>query len=149
MLNTARVCKFALISGMKIGTGGESIVKELILQLYMKLPQSLINPSQVLNVGYAGAVRIDGNTSEVDTISHFLLSALASTQHGRSWTDQMKEFEAAARKLAATHPLLLLRNLPLLAAGMKGRTDFDFSFFRSRNHMTFYSMALGKLFYMN
>ena len=55
----------------------------------------------------------------------------------------MKEFEAAARKLAATHPLLLLRNLPLLAAGMKGRTDFDFSFFRSRNHMTFYSMALG------
>ena len=57
----------------------------------------------------------------------------------------MKEFEAAARKLAATHPLLLLRNLPLLAAGMKGRTDFDFSFFRSRNHMTFYSMALGNV----
>ena len=65
--------------------------------------------------------------------------------YNRSWTDQMKEFEAAARKLAATHPLLLLRNLPLLAAGMKGRTDFDFSFFRSRNHMTFYSMALGNV----
>jgi hypothetical protein len=73
---------------MKIGgdvaaLSSESIVKELILQLYMKLPQSLINPSQVLNVGYAGGVHIDGNTSEVDTISHFLLSALASTQHGR------------------------------------------------------------------
>jgi hypothetical protein len=71
---------------MKIGGDvalAESIVKELILQLYMKLPQSLINPSQVLNVGYAGGVHIDGNTSEVDTISHFLLSALASTQHGR------------------------------------------------------------------
>ena len=73
---------------MKIGgdvaaSSSESIVKELILQLYMKLPQSLINPSQVLNVGYAGGVHIDGNTSEVDTISHFLLSALASTQHGR------------------------------------------------------------------
>lgn len=122
------------------------IVKDLILQIYMKLPQSLLtaNGSSVMQ-----NVHIDGNTSQVDTISHFLLSALASTQQGRSWTDQMKEFEAAARKLAATHPLLLLRNLPLLAAGMKGRTDFDFSFFRSRNHMTFYSMALGKrIFFM-
>lgn len=115
----------------------ESIVKDLILQIYMKLPQSLLNSNlQNCNIN---------DTSQVDTISHFLLSALASTQHGRSWTDQMKEFEAAARKLASTHPLLLLRNLPLLAAGMKGRTDFDFSFFRSRNHMTFYSMALGLL----
>ena len=70
------------ISGNDV-TAAESIVKELILQLYMKLPQSLINPSQVLNVGYAGNVSIDGNNSEVDTISHFLLSALASTQHGR------------------------------------------------------------------
>ena len=122
----------------------EIIVKDLILQIYMKLPQSLVIPSKVLNGSYAANVSIEGNTSEVDTISHFLLSALASTQHGRGWTDQMREFEASARKMAATHPLLMLRNLPLLAAGMKGRTDFDFSFFRSRNHMTFYSMALGE-----
>ena len=80
--------------------------------------------------GGGSSVSIYGNTSGVDTISHFLLLALASTQHGRNWTDQMREFEAAARKLAATHPLLLLRNLPLLAVGMKGRTDFDFSFFK-------------------
>ena len=126
------------------------VVKLLILQIYMKLPQSLIHPWQVLknsDIERAGKHHDvdDEDTSEVDTTSHFLLSALASTQHGRGWTDQMREFEAAARKLAATHPLLILRNLPLLAAGMKGRTDFDFSFFRSRNHMTFYSMALGLL----
>ena len=28
---------------------------------------------------------------------------------------------------------------------MKGCTDFDFSFFKSMNHMTFYSMALGNV----
>ena len=123
------------------------VVKLLILQIYMKLPQSLIHPWQVLKNSEIerGNDENDEDTSEVDTTSHFLLSALASTQQGRGWTDQMREFEAAARKLAATHPLLILRNLPLLAAGMKGRTDFDFSFFRSRNHMTFYSMALGLL----
>ena len=121
-----------------------------MLQIYMKLPQSLtascsnsafgggVGGGSAGNLGGLSAGHLDGgssvsiygNTSGVDTISHFLLLALASTQHGRNWTDQMREFEAAARKLAATHPLLLLRNLPLLAAGMKGRTDFDFSFFK-------------------
>ena len=103
---------------------------DLVLQIYMKLPQSLTNLTFSGGLLDTSSVSIYSNTSGVDTISHFLLLALASTQHGRNWTDQMREFEAAARKLAATHPLLLLRNLPLLAAGMKGRTDFDFSFFR-------------------
>ena len=43
---------------------------------------------------------------------------------------QMQEFEASARKLASCHPLLTLRNLPLVAASLKGRTEYDFSFFR-------------------
>ena len=57
----------------------------------------------------------------------------------------MQEFEASARKLASSHPLLMLRNLPLVAASLKGRTDYDFSFFRSRNHMTLYNVSLGVL----
>ena len=58
---------------------------------------------------------------------------------------QMLEFEASARKIAACHPLLMLRNLPLIAASLKGRTEYDFSFFRSRNHMTLYNISLGLL----
>ena len=37
------------------------------------------------------------------------------------------------------------RNLPLIAASLHGRTHFDYSFFRSRNHMTFYVKMLGLL----
>ena len=115
---------------------------DLVLQIYMKLPQSLTNLTFSGGLLDTSSVSIYSNTSGVDTISHFLLLALASTQHGRNWTDQMREFEAAARKLAATHPLLLLRNLPLLAAGMKGRTDFDFSFFRYAFDHNFKMMIL-------
>ena len=39
----------------------------------------------------------------------------------------------------------LFRNLPLIAASLHGRTHFDYSFFRSRNHMTFYVKMLGLL----
>jgi integrator complex subunit 1 len=133
-------------AGGQKGTEVEA-VKDLILQIYMQLPQSLVHmvEKDPNNRILPGSIGVEHNTSVVDPVSHFLLSALSTTQQGRGWTDQMKEFEAAARKLAAKHPVLLLRNLPLLAAGMKGRTDYDFSFFRSRNHMTFYSMALGLL----
>ena len=83
--------------------------------------------------------------SVVDIVSHTLLSSLAATQTGRAWGQQMQEFESAARKVAASHPILMLRNLPLIAASLRGRTQYDFSIFRSRNHMTFYSMMLGLL----
>jgi len=36
-----------------------------------------------------------------------------------------------------------LGNLPLIAASLKGRTQYDFSFFRSRNHMTLFTRCLG------
>ena len=32
-----------------------------------------------------------------------------------------------------------------MSASLKGRTEYDFSFFRSRNHLTLYSMTLGLL----
>jgi hypothetical protein len=51
----------------------------------------------------------DGNTSVVDCISHTLLSVLAGTQQGRDWGKQMMDFETAARKVASTHPVLVLR----------------------------------------
>eukprot|EP00095_Tigriopus_kingsejongensis_P002565 maker-scaffold2547_size14626-snap-gene-0.4 protein:Tk02565 transcript:maker-scaffold2547_size14626-snap-gene-0.4-mRNA-1 annotation:"integrator complex subunit 1-like" len=119
-------------------------IQELLLQIYMKLPNSLLH----LLDGEAllpPQMRSFGHTSVVDCVAHTLLSALSATQHGRSWGLQMSEFESAARKVAASHPLLMLRNLPLMAASLKSRTEFDFSFFRSRNHMTLYSIVMGLL----
>ena len=87
----------------------------------------------------------DTQNSIVDNVSHTLLSSLSATQAGRAWAQQMQEFESAARKVAATHPVLMLRNLPLIAASLRGRTQYDFAFFRSRNYMTLYNMMLGIL----
>jgi integrator complex subunit 1 len=131
----------------KVDHNRKDVVQELLLQIYMKIPSCLIHltadssysdllPTKVCSIG---------NTSVVDCISHTLLSALAATQHGRNWGMQMQEFESATRKVASCHPVLLLRNLPLIAASLKGRTEYEFSFFRSRNHMTLYNISLGVL----
>ncbi len=131
--------------------------RRLLLQIYMMKPSCLVHlqtgglldsqdllPSRLEPPSSKGASSA-GGASTLDAVTHTLISALAATQHGRQWAAQMLEFEAAARKVAACHPILTLRNLTLVSASLKGRTEYDFSFFRSRNHLTLFSMALGLL----
>lgn len=156
-------------------------IRELLLQVYMKVPQCILHLVEAYKSATYGSkpeeehfmLRIfpppsnqnwnsnlvlkspseedstikrqdsDAQNSVVDNVSHTLLSSLAATQAGRAWAQQMQEFESAARKVAATHPVLMLRNLPLIAASLRGRTQYDFAFFRSRNYMTLYNMMLG------
>jgi len=86
-----------------------------------------------------------GSESVVDCYTHTLLSALSATSTGKQWTVKMQEFELCARKLMSSHPILFLRNLPLLASSLQGRTHFEFPIFRSRNHLTLYTILLGLL----
>jgi hypothetical protein len=37
------------------------------------------------------------------------------------------------------------RNLSLLASSLQGRTQYEFPLFRSRNHLTLFSIAMGLL----
>jgi integrator complex subunit 1 len=76
----------------------------------MKVPQFLLHiMSEDCARILPDFIPTDGNTSVVDCISHTLLSALAGTQQGRDWSKQMMDFETAARKVASTHPVLVLR----------------------------------------
>ncbi len=136
-----------------VGQGEEERKRDasqrLLLHVYMGRPSCLVQlqtgglDSQTLLPDKV----VPGMTAPttLDVATHTILSALAATQPGRQWTSQMIDFEAAARKIAACHPLLFLRNLPLIAASLKGRTEFDFSFFRSRHHLTLYSIVMGIL----
>ena len=73
-----------------INNNRKDVVQELLLQVYMKLPNCLIHltsDSAATSLGrlLPSEVTSFGNTSVVDCISHTVLSALAATQHGRSW----------------------------------------------------------------
>lgn len=51
--------------------------------------------------------------------------------------------------MTAVHPSLILRQLPLMATGLKGRTHLDFSVFKSRNHLTLFYQVLGVVELLN
>jgi len=132
-------------SGKKAEAG-----KIMLLSVYMKIPGCFtarqgfpnLTPSSTL---LASLSMSGGNESVVDCYTHTLLSALSATSTGKQWTIKMQEFELCARKLMSSHPILFLRNLPLLASSLHGRTHFEFPIFRSRNHLTLFTILLGLL----
>lgn len=86
---------------------------------------------------------LEYSTSVIDKITHSLFTALASTPRSKDWPRKSQEFELLTRKMAAVHPSLVLRQLPMIAASLKGRTHLDFSVFKSRNHLNLFVQILG------
>ena len=117
------------------------LAKEFLAELYMRIPAAL----------QAGEGRQMPSScplageSVVDSVSHTLLSSLSSVQMGKPWAVKMQETELAARKLLSDHPDLFLRNLPLLASSLQGRTHLEYPVFRIRNHLTLFIIHLGLL----
>ncbi|KAL3270065.1 hypothetical protein HHI36_009123 [Cryptolaemus montrouzieri] len=116
--------------------------RELMLMIYMSLPASgkdlICQKSNISNEAYSKKC-----PSAVDEISHTLLSALAATPRIKDWNKKSQELELCARKLASTHPILVLRQLPMLAGSLKGRAQYDWGVLRSRGHLLLFRQVLG------
>lgn len=116
---------------------------KLLVQLYMRIPSFIchLKESEVLRVFSNNASISVNGTSTMDVLSHSLLTALAATPSGKEWPKRAVELELAVRKMAATHPLLVLRQLPLIASSLKGRVDLDWTALKFRNHLLFFQQT--------
>ncbi|XP_065331836.1 integrator complex subunit 1 [Cloeon dipterum] len=121
-----------------------AVSQQLLLQLYLAMPV-LINGLNDCEKD----LLIEGTNlgaCALDISSHTLLSALASSAGPpKEWNRRSQEFELAARKMTATHPLLVLRQLPMLAASLQGRVHYESGVFRHRNHLIYFLQVLGLL----
>ncbi|XP_074031571.1 integrator complex subunit 1 [Leptinotarsa decemlineata] len=116
--------------------------RELLLMIYMSLPYSG-QDNMKIEPEMCSEVYNKNCPSTVDEISHCLFSALASTPRSKDWPKKSSELELCARKLAATHPVLVLRQLPMLAGCLKGRAQYDWGVLRSRGHFALFGQVLG------
>ncbi|KAF4517621.1 hypothetical protein B566_EDAN002852 [Ephemera danica] len=99
-----------LAPNMMAREGSRSRVSRLLLlQLYLSVPALAQHLSEVEREAMlAGASVSSRGGCSLDVTSHCLLSALAAGK-GKDWPRKAMEFELAARKMAATHPVLVLR----------------------------------------
>ncbi|XP_017779364.1 PREDICTED: integrator complex subunit 1 [Nicrophorus vespilloides] len=119
-----------------------SNAQELLVMIYMNCPSigKHLNARQLEQFSFA-----QHSHSTMDVISHTILSALTATTRLKDWLRRSHPLELAARKLAATHPDLVLRQLPMLAGSLRGRSLYDWNVMRNRGHLVLFNQVLGLL----
>ncbi|XP_054283630.1 integrator complex subunit 1-like [Macrosteles quadrilineatus] len=128
-------------------TGKHSeMCRQLLVQLYLRVPSIVTQLSDTELAKYLSNSSISVMGSSVlDTVSHTLLTALTATPPNKDWYRRSQEFDLATRKMTATHPLLVLRQLEMIAAALRGRVHLEFPVLRSRNHLALFTQVLGLL----
>ncbi|GAB6028979.1 Integrator complex subunit 1 [Chamberlinius hualienensis] len=117
---------------------------ELLLHLYRQIPQ-LIEFIENKSIFLKDTACIINFPSQLDRVSHALLTTLADTESVREWKEKRKNVELACKKMAATHPVLLLRQLSMIAASLRGRVRFEYAVFKNRNHLAYFNSILSLL----
>lgn len=119
---------------------------QFLLHMYMKIPKVICYLDASQSKKFVRDARItDWTGSVLDCTSHSLLTALAATPRQKSWPSKSQEFEVCARKMAAVHPILVLRQLPMLASSLMGRSYLDFGQFRIGHHLNLFVQVMGLL----
>ncbi|XP_076239229.1 integrator complex subunit 1 isoform X3 [Calliopsis andreniformis] len=119
---------------------------QFLLHMYMKMPKVICYLDTFQTKKFVGGAKITEWTGSVlDCMSHSLITALAATPRQKSWNSKSQDFELCARKMAAVHPILMLRQLPMLASSLMGRCYLDFGQFRSGHHLNLFQQILGLL----
>uniref|UniRef100_A0A3P8TH16 Integrator complex subunit 1 n=1 Tax=Amphiprion percula TaxID=161767 RepID=A0A3P8TH16_AMPPE len=118
--------------------------QNLLLQIYLHFPeviQHVTLPEGTFSIGGAA----DGSSCKLDVLVHRLVTLLADIGDSKSVEGRVSDANLACRKLAVSHPVLLLRHLPMIAGLLHGRMHLNMQEFRQQNHMTFFSNVLAIL----
>uniref|UniRef100_A0A3Q1HA21 Uncharacterized protein n=1 Tax=Anabas testudineus TaxID=64144 RepID=A0A3Q1HA21_ANATE len=118
--------------------------QNLLLQIYLHFPeviQHIALPEGTFSSGGAA----DGSSCKLDVLVHRLVTLLADVGESKSAESRVSDANLACRKLAVSHPVLLLRHLPMVAGLLHGRIHLNMKEFRQQNHMTFFSNVLAIL----
>ena len=126
----------------------ELAAQRLLLQIYVRAPHVISRLPEAL---VSALDQFDGSRTllmtsvpcAIDSMALTLISSLTCPQPGKDGARKMADYESALRKMAAAHPLLLLRQFSGLAAALRGRSHLDVFVLRSRNHLNVFSSALG------
>ncbi|XP_056870857.1 integrator complex subunit 1 isoform X1 [Takifugu flavidus] len=118
--------------------------QNLLLQIYLHFPeviQHVTLPEGTFSSGGAA----HSNSCKLDVLVHRLVTLLADVGDSKSAENRASDANLACRKLAVSHPVLLLRHLSMIAGLLHSRIHLNLHEFRQQNHMTFFSNVLAIL----
>ena len=123
----------------------EKRVKNKFMQrLYMKIPHIFVATKYQDVIAETDAIT-DAVGCTSDKWAHTVITTIASLTNARDFQALSQDVEMMLRKLAATHPVLLLRELSLIASLLAGRGHMDLHILRQEHHIVFFVQILGVL----
>lgn len=123
----------------------EKRVKDRFLQrLYMNIPHMFLAPKCQDAIAEMDAIT-DSVGCSSDKLTHTIITTIASLTNTRDFQALSQDVDLTLRKLAATHPVLLLRELSLIASLLAGRGHMDMHILRQEHHIVFFNQILGVL----
>ncbi|MCI4392221.1 hypothetical protein PGIGA_G00143530 [Pangasianodon gigas] len=143
--NVHTVCEYLLNC---IKKWGDSVMsrrcENLLLQIYLQFPE-VIQHVRLPDATLSGEAAADGSTCKLDILVHRLITLMADTGESKSAESRVSDATLACRRLAVSHPVLLLRHLTMVAALLHGRIHLNLQEFRQQHHLTFFSDVLAIL----
>ncbi|GFQ87230.1 integrator complex subunit 1 [Trichonephila clavata] len=136
-------CVHHLVNVIKNGGTRSKLGHELLLQAYHQIPSVLTLVSDVVSFMSESSNEIKSHLCKLDIISHTLLLALARTDTSKQCLTKMVRIEFICKKMASSHPILLLRQLPMMITLLRGRVHLEYHLFRQQNHVALFSCYLS------
>lgn len=121
-----------------------TIASEMLFRLYLQMP-SIEQPSKIVENDF---IINSQEPSVADRVTHNLLTAFTAieTLPTRSQTTYINDCELSLLKLASKHPILFLRQLPMIPALLKSKINcVSYEAFKTRNHLSTFRRILNML----
>lgn len=122
---------------------GDVMKKQFLQQLYLNIPPMKFTVLNLNDIYLANAKDLSG--CEMDKVANYTLTAISSLSVTRDFQAMSQNMELLLRKLAASHPSLLLRQISMLASLLQGRAHMDLYVLRTSHHIPLFNQVFGIL----
>uniref|UniRef100_A0A182P4W0 Uncharacterized protein n=1 Tax=Anopheles epiroticus TaxID=199890 RepID=A0A182P4W0_9DIPT len=118
---------------------------KFLQQLYLNLPPMKFILPKVGSDLYQSHIKKELEGCAADKFTYVIITTVACLNNPRDFQTMSAEMELIVRKLAASHPTLLLRQLSVLSALLQGRAHMDLHVLRSEYHFHLFHQVMGIL----
>lgn len=122
-------------------TADQNNRKRFLQQLYLAVPPMKFEVLELQDIYLADASHLHSCTA--DKIINNIMTTITSLSAQRDFLAMSHHMELLLRKLAATHPSLVLRQFSMLATMLQGRAHMDFHVLRSAYHIPLFNQVFG------
>lgn len=123
--------------------GSEALKRQFLQQLYLNIPPMKFIVLDLDDIYLANASKL--TNCETDKVTNNIMTAMSSLTTARDFQAMSQHMELLLRKLAASHPSLILRQIPMMASLLQGRAHMDLHVLRSNYHIPLFNQVFGIL----